>query len=305
MSNKKKRNYSGNPILPGRGICDPHVRIFADKAYLYATHDASPESEEFVMHDWKVFSSEDLCAWDLECTITPEDTYIGRPFDSCWAVDVLDKRGHYYFYFSGGPKEIGVMEGESPTGPWHDPLGKPLIYDGMVPTEARDPGLFRDTDGASYIVFGTWDFYITRLNDDMISLAEEPRHIEIINPEGPYGKGKTDDKPYLHFHGGFYYLSWGCYYGISHKLYGPYECKGSVITEKSVVPDYRYKQHPLTLDRHGSFFSFKGKWYFICNEMGITQNTYYRDSSIACLNYLANGEMEPVKILKEGIAAPE
>jgi hypothetical protein len=36
---------SGNPILQGRGVCDPHIRIFNDTAYLYATHDQSFDKE--------------------------------------------------------------------------------------------------------------------------------------------------------------------------------------------------------------------------------------------------------------------
>ena len=28
-----------NPIISGRGVCDPHVHIFGDRAYLYASHD--------------------------------------------------------------------------------------------------------------------------------------------------------------------------------------------------------------------------------------------------------------------------
>ncbi len=38
--------------------------------------------------------------------------------------------------------------------------------------KSRDPGLFIDDNGCPYIVFGTWDFYIAKLNEDMISFAE-------------------------------------------------------------------------------------------------------------------------------------
>jgi hypothetical protein len=188
-------------------------------------------------------------------------------------------------------------------GPWHDPLGQPLIAAGSVRTEARDPGLFADDDGNYYIVFGTWRFFIARLNDDMIHLAESPREIVINNPEGPYGKGKTDDKPYLHKRNGLYYLSWGCYYGMSENLYGPYECHGSFIQEQNVCPTLRYKRRNITFDRHGSFFEWYGQWYFICNEMGITQNDHFRDSSISYVNYLQNGKIAPIQLTQEGVWA--
>jgi hypothetical protein len=296
------KRTSGNPILPGRGICDPHIRIYNDRAYLYATHDRSPESDGFAMDEWWIWSSPDLVDWQHECTIRPEETYYGQPDSSCWAVDAMEKYGKHYFYFSRGPKTIGVMEGESPVGPWRDPLGKPLLAEGSVLTAIRDPGLFKDDDGTCYIVFGTWDFYIARLNEDMISLAEPPRLITIKDPEGPYGKGKTDDKAYLHKRAGIYYLSWGCYYGMSESVYGPYECCGSIVQRDRIVPSLHYHgKHDIDFDRHGSFFEWRGQWYFTCNEMGLTQSTIFRDSSISYVNYLEDGRIEPIYITEEGV----
>ena len=173
------------------------------------------------------------------------------------------------------------MEGNSPAGPWHDLLGHALISKGFVPTESRDPGIFQEANGASYIVFGTFDYYIARLKEDMISLAEKPRLIQIENPEGPYGTGRTDDKPFLHRRNDKYYLSWGCYYAVSDSLYGPYNCKGTIIKAERVSPEFLdptnrtspygppAKWEPkdwLGYDRHGSFFELHGQWYFICND---------------------------------------
>ena len=300
MTNKKR--LSGNPIIPSQGVCDPHVRIYNDRAYLYATHDKSPDSKDFTMDDWWIWSSPDLVDWTHECTIHPENTYYEKPDSSCWAVDAIERSGKHYLYFSRGPREIGVVMADSPIGPWRDPLGTPLVADGSVATEARDPGLFKDDDGEYYIVFGTFDFYIARLGENMVSLAEVPRKISIANPEGPYGKGKTDDKPYLHKRNGIYYLSWGCFYGVSDTVYGPYDCRGSIIHQDNVAPELGYKNRGITYDRHGSFFEWRGQWYFICNEMGITQNVYFRDSSISYVDYLPNGDIAPIRITREGVA---
>lgn len=300
----KQKRTSGNPIVPGIGLCDPHVRIYNDRAYLYATHDKSPESKGFVMEDWWIWSSPDLVDWRHECTIRPEDTYLGRAYPSCWAVDAIERNGKHFLYLSCGPKNIGVMQADTPVGPWRDPLGKPLLAEGSVPTAIRDPGVFKDDDGSYYIVFGTWDFFIARLQEDMISLAEPPRKLCIHNPEGPYGKGKTDDKPYLHKRGAIYYLSWGCYYAVSDSVYGAYDCRGSILFEEHVAPALRYRQKPITYDRHGAFFEWHGQWYFICNELGVTQNCYFRDSSIAYVDYLPNGDMKPIHITEEGVCLP-
>jgi len=188
------------------------------------------------------------------------------------------------------------MAADTPIGPWRaPPFSKSLLAPGSVPTEIRDPGLFKDDDGACSIVFGNWRFYIARLNEDMISLAETRRLIAINQPEGPYGKGKTDDKPNLHQRAGIYYLSWGCYYGVSDSIYGSYDCRGSLILPDRITPALHYHgNHGIDYDRHGSFFEWRGPWYFICNKMGLTQNTAFRDSSISDVNYLPNGNIDPV-----------
>lgn len=60
----------------------------------------------------------------------------------------------------------------------------------------------------------------------------------------------------------------------------------------------------ITMDRHGSFFEWRGQWYFICNEMGITQNSIFRDSSISCVDDLPNGDIRPIHITEDGVSLP-
>ena len=300
MGNK----LSGNPIIPGHGVCDPHIRIFNDKAYLYASHDKAPDADRWIMEDWWIWSSSDLVNWKHECTLRPEQTYIGPGFSSCWATDAVEKNGKYYWYFSEGNKRTGVVVADSPIGPWHDPLDQPLVGDEVVPVGAYDPGVFIDDEGSPYIVFGRWDFYIARLNDDMISLAEIPRKLIIHNPDGPHGPGKLDDKPYLHERNGIYYLSWGCFYAMSDHVYGPYYCHGSIIHEENVAPTHRYKDDVITYDRHGSFFEWHKQWYFICNDMSQTNNVHFRESSLCYVHYHRNGEIQPVQLTTAGVCLP-
>ena len=289
-----------NPILPGRGVCDPQVRVFNGRVYLYATHDRSPDNRGYHMDDWWLWSSDDLVHWKYETTLKPEQTYLGRPFSACWATDAATRNGKYYWYFSAGPREIGVVVGDTPVGPWRDPLGKPLVPRGLTPTEERDPGILMDDDGADYLVWGTWNFYLARFNDDMISFADAPRELKIDRKVGPYGEGKTDDKPFLHKRGGKYYLSWGCYYAMADSPYGPYTYKGSVIVPESAAPKFRTST--LTADRHGSFFEFHGQWYFICNDFSRPGSSgYFRDSILSYVHYRDDGEIAPIRITAIGV----
>ena len=298
---------AGNPIITGRGVCDPQVRVWDGEAWLYATHDADPASQGFVMRDWQVWFSPDLVDWRHAGTLRPEQTYWGKPSDQCWATDAARKDGRYYLYFSRGPKEIGVVVADHPAGPWRDPIGKPLIAEGLVKTEARDPGILQDADGANYIVFGTFQYFIARLGEDMVSLAEPPRPLKVEKAVGPYAKGLTDDKPFLHRRGDLYYLSWGSYYAIGRSPYGPFETQGSLLSEATTDPELRLvragvRYDLLNYDRHGSFFELNGQWYFACNDQATPGTTeYYRDSLISYVHYRADGTIAPVRLDTVGV----
>lgn len=289
---------AGNPIVDGKGLTDPYAVVYGDRVYNYATHEFSPGNQGFVMKDWWVWSSDDLVTWRQEGTLKPEDTFIGRPFNDCWATCAIARNGRYFWYFSAGPSEIGVVVSNAPRGPWKDPLGKPLVPQGLTPTEQRDPNVLIAGDGNAYLVYGTFDYFIVRLNDDMISLAETPRPVEFDRRFGPYG-AKTDDKPSLHKRNGTYYLSWSSYYAESTNIYGPYTYQGSVIVPERVA--IGFSNQNLFHDRHGNFFQFKNQWYYACNDKSQPGRTdSFRDAIISYVHYKDDGEMAPIRIDRIG-----
>ena len=83
-------------IIKDQGICDPHMRVYNGRVYMFATHDRSPGNPDFRMDDWKVFSTDDLVNWKLEYTLRPEDTFLGK-CDECYATDSAERNGKYYF----------------------------------------------------------------------------------------------------------------------------------------------------------------------------------------------------------------
>ena len=106
------------------GVCDPHIHVFGDRLYLYASHDAVPDARDFCMRDWQIWSSADAVEWTRESVVHPEDFFMG-PSENCWAVDAAEKNGRYYYYFSDGSRRIGVAVSEQPGGPFRDALGRP------------------------------------------------------------------------------------------------------------------------------------------------------------------------------------
>ena len=239
-----------NPILKEMGVSDPHIRVFNDTIYLYSGHDASPKDRTWVMKDWRVFSSTDLLTWSLQKTISPKDNYMDDNSADCWASDAATRNGNYYFYFSDRKRGVGVMSAKSPAGDFKDTLGKPLVAPMHDPTILIDD----DTSKTPYLIYGDKEgggFHITKLNEDMISVAETPKPIQIIGnawEKAPHWM----DKNYIFKHKNTYYLSWGRDYAISKNIYGPYQCVGAVGN------GYNLSEYA-----HGSFFNWKGQFYHI------------------------------------------
>ncbi len=275
-------------IIHNKGVCDPHVHIFNGKAYMFSTHDRCPGNPDFRMDDWRIFSSDDLVNWKYEYTLRPEDTFMGK-FNKCYATDAAERNGKYYFYFSQDQDCTGVAVSDNgPGGPYRDALGKALLPKGLVDTACYDPTVFIDDDEAKtpYIMFGYTVFgkqyYIARLNEDMISLAEEPRPIDRI-------EGWDSDACWITKHNGLYYLNTHCsYYATSDNIYGPYTFRGTFMS------DY-------TVD-HGTFFTYHNQTYFT---YGIPENLgdkvidpYYRTTKIVYAHYKENGNIVTDEFIK-------
>jgi arabinoxylan arabinofuranohydrolase len=266
-----------NPIIPMKGVCDPHIHIFNGKAYLYASHDDSIDNKSWFMSDWQIWSSDDLMNWKYESTIYPEDTYIGKS-NECWAVDAAEHNGKFYYYFSNRNIDTGVAVSDNPCTNFRDALGKPLLSSELTPSLQYDPTVFVDDDKTPYLIWGLPNgngYYISRLNDDMISLAEEPRRILID------GGAARDDKNFLHKKNGRYYLSWGSKYAISDNVYGPY----SYIDNLAISQD------------HGSFFSWNGQDFYAFTIFDPTK--YYRSTGICYVYYSEDGKMHADPMVAE------
>ena len=255
------------------------------------------ERLDFYMTDWWVWSSIDLVSWNLERKVFPTvfKWDVGGNISECWATDAASlPNGQTFFYLSVGPKQIGVLKGATPTGPFHDPLNKPLIPIGLVPTYSRDPGVLMDDDGSAYLIFGTFSYYMAKLKPDMITLAETLQPVKII------GEQHRDDKPFLHKMNGRYYLSWGCWYAIGATPYGPFNFSGGVINPKDLV-NTSFASGGGTKDRHGSFFTFRNQSYFACNDESHGGGGGYRSTIIAYAHYRANGTICEIRIDETGV----
>lgn len=159
----------------------------------------------------------------------------------------MERGGKYYFYYPGhygdrGGMNTGVAVADSPTGPFREALGRPLVEN------AHDPAVFKDEDGECYLYFQT---RVVRLNDDMISLAEPVRELELTGHTLP---GKKE-AAYAFRRGDIYYWTMAenfntLTYWTGDSPYGPFTYRGKIMG-------------PYGGNNHHSIVEYKGRLRFV------------------------------------------
>lgn len=259
-----------NPLIAEPGMSDPHALVVGDSCYLFTGHDVGFGINNWVMPDWRIYRTQDLITWEHVGTISPADNYMGAGNMNCWAGDIVERKGKYYWFFSNHNIETGVMVAEKPEGPYHDALGGPLV-------DSFDPSIFVEDDGTAYIIYGRENYRIAPLKESMIELAEKPRTLTIDRQD----VFPRTDKNSLHKHNGIYYLSCSGYYATSRKLFGPYTYRGLVGKGWGLDTGYA----------HGDFFEWKDRWYHVWCRYRDRSVDRIRDCFIAPVAYEADGTM--------------
>jgi arabinoxylan arabinofuranohydrolase len=257
-------------IFPEDGYTDPHALVENGKLFVICGHDKSMyEERTWVMDRWEILSTSDLVNWQKESMILPTDTYIGDQ-PNCWAGDIVKKGSKYYWYFSNRDLSTGVMVADSPTGPFKDVLGKPLLTRELTKdVPPYDPAIFEE-DGEYTIFFGSRVYHAAKLSVDMLSIVEEPQPILVLDKDGK--PVYTDDKSTVFKRNDIYYLVWGSYYAISDKLRGPYEYQGRFLEAG-----------------HNDVFEWEGNWYVISENLDIS--IFYRGISLKPLTFHEDGRV--------------
>ncbi|MGI5198431.1 family 43 glycosylhydrolase [Streptomyces sp. CA-288835] len=184
-----------SPVLPGLNA-DPNIVRFGDTFYIYPTTDGFPG---WSGTQFKAYSSKDLVNWQDHGVILDLGPDVSWADSRAWAPTMGEKDGKYYFYYSADTN-IGVAVSDSPTGPFKDPLGKPLVPRGAYEGQMIDPAVFTDDDGQSYLYWGNGRAYVVPLNDDMVSF--DASKVTDITPSG-YNEGTFVIK-----RKGTYYFMW-------------------------------------------------------------------------------------------------
>ena len=230
---------ANNPVIKGR-FADPEI-LFSQKTgkyYLYPTTDGI---EGWKGHDFKVFSSDDMKSWKKEGTIIDLATdQISWAKDCAWApcaIEVAylkgkicntpemmarlaaerakaDKKGkpskkisyRTFYYFTAG-KRIGVAVSDNPTGPFIDPIGKPLLDKAPAGQSGQviDPDVFQDPKtGKYYLYWGNSYMAVSELGDDMTSIKDT----KVLIPRDKKREYNYNEGTYVFYRDGKYYFMW-------------------------------------------------------------------------------------------------
>jgi beta-xylosidase len=261
---------------------DPSARVFHGRLYVYPSHDIAG-SKYWDMVDWHVFSTSDMKHWkDHGVIFGLNDLTWAKKY--AWAPDCIERNGKYYFYFPAD-NQIGVAVSDSPTGPFKDALGRPLIGRNEIPgVLSIDPNVFIDDDGQAYLYFGNSHdkLAVVKLREDMITRDGPIQVLSVKN----YHEGI-----WVHKRNGLYYFSYPSYrgdlvanlmeYSVATSPTGPFTYKGVILDNRS-------------RNVHGSITQFKGKWWLFYHVAG--PSPYERRVCLAPLEYDENGDIRPISL---------
>lgn len=244
----------GNPIINHMYTADPSARVFGDTLWLYPSHDKD-DAPSFNMEDYHVFSTTDMIHWKDHGVIFNPITQTKWAKAMAWAPDCIYRNGKYYLYYPTDQKHIGVAVADTPYGPFHDPLGHPLISidtPGVICNrDFIDPCVFIDDDGQAYLFMGQNTVCCIKLNEDMISYDGNVHIIE--------GATEFFEAIWVHKRNGIYYMSY------SDSPFTGHQPRIVYCTSKSPLGPYTYEG--IILDpvnsgtNHHSIVNYKGQDY--------------------------------------------
>lgn len=303
---------TGNPLVKDKFTADPAPLVYDGTLYLYVGHDEYYEGQdtahggkEFNITEWLCYSTQDMQTWtDHGSVLKPTDFEWG--VGEAWAAQVIEKNGKFYYYTTvqaGEPynsKAIGVAVGNTPTGPFTDAIGKPLITDDMTSNGPRgwwndiDPTALIDDNGQAWLCWGNGTCFLAKLKPNLVEIDGDIQVIDLPR----YVEG-----PWLHKHGNLYYLTYASFgqgreniaYATAPAVEGPWTPQG----ELSGMAENSFTIHP-------GIAEFQGKWYLFYHNATLTVDGHAgaigrRSVCVDELHYNPDGTMQTVIQTKKGI----
>ena len=330
---------NSNPLIDYDYGADPFALVYDGRVYLYMTADQYEYDTEGNLIDntyqlinkLHVISSDDMVNWtDHGFIQVAGPDGVAKWANFSWApavaykqIDGVDK---FFLYFCNSGGGIGVLEGDSPVGPWRDPNGKALITGSTPGVQGVpwvfDPAVMVDDDGTGYLAFGGGvpegqdlnpkSARIVKLADNMTSLADDedgiPKMIDAPCMFEDGGIHKANGRYYYtycsNFSGDHSAIEGYPGYGIiccmvSDDPMGPYTYVGEILQN----PSYYFN---VGGNNHHALFEFNGTTYItyhaqtLGKALGIEKG--YRSTHINEVEYYEDGSIKPIDADMEGVS---
>lgn len=320
------------PVMTQRLGADPWALVDGDRVYLYMTADvvergadgAAKQNSYSKINRLNVVSSSDLINWTDHGSIaaagyTGAAKWGGNSWAPAVAAKEIDGRKQYFVYFANGGNGIGVLRGDSPTGPFTDPLGHALVSRATPGcadvTWLFDPAVLVDEDGSAYLYFGggipsgreadPGTARVVRLGDDMISLAGDPQPLAVPYLFEDSGINRIGDT---------YYYSYCTNWSVSPAARRSYGFDSAqIVYMTSSSPMGPFTPGGVVLKNPGSYygcygnnhhciFSFRGEWYIAYHTqllekpMGISGG--YRATSVSRITVREDGSIPTLQVIR-------
>lgn len=289
------KSYKGfmdtNPIMTQRFGADPYAMVYGDRVYFYMTADAFEydgagevvENTYGKIRSINVVSTADMVNFtDHGSIAVAGGDGAAKWAHNSWAPAAawkeIDGKVKFFLYFADNGGGIGVLESDSPTGPFTDPLGKALISR-QTPKCADvlwlfDPAVLVDDDGRAYLYFGggvpegrvadPGTARVVELGEDMVSIKGEPKVIDVPYLFEDSGIHKAGNKYYY-----TYCTNWQVDAAGTEK-YGFHNAEIVSLESDSPMGPFTFKErileNPGTFcglygNNHHCVFTFQDRWY--------------------------------------------
>ncbi|XXV01812.1 glycoside hydrolase family 43 protein [Sorangium sp. So ce1335] len=295
-----------NPIVQTIYTPDPAPMVHGDRVYLYTGHDEDSATDWFTMNEWRVYSSADMVNWTDHGSPLKFSDFSWAKGDA-WAGQAIHRNGKFYYYVpvtsrSLNRMTIGVAVSDSPTGPFKDALGRPLI---TANCGDIDPTPFIDDDGQAYLYWGNPSACYVKLNEDMISYQGDVVRVPMTAASFGQRTGENDGRhttkyeegPWLYKRDGLYYLVYAAgpipeyiAYSTSNSPTGPWTYRGVIMpTEGS------------SFTNHAGVIDFKGSSYFFYHNGALPGGGGFRRSTaVEQFTFNADGTFPTIRMTQAG-----
>lgn len=336
VSGSVKSATNHNPLIDHKFGADPYAMTYNGRVYIYMTNDnqqfdltskswnghPNAENDYGKIGTINVISSDDMVNWVDHGEI--DVTSIARWARNSWAPAACYKRingkDKFFLYFADNGSGIGVLEADSPIGPFREPAtGSRLIAPGTQAangvTWLFDPAVLVDDNGVGYLYYGGGipnnnhnypnTARVVRLADNMVQLSG---NAVAINAPGLF------EDSGIHKANGRYYYTYCSNFSNTLSSTG----RGNICVMESSSPmgPFNYVgivlSNPYTYfgiggNNHHAFFNFNGKTYITYHAQTVTKamgysKQGYRSTHIDAVSYDGNGHIKSITGTMSGIS---